>query len=426
MNSLKRPIKILISCFAVSPNKGSEAGLGWNICNRISSDYNAIVLYGCESRTFHRDYSIEEYYQKNGRATNLKFIWIEPTKRAKLFLKIHDRTNLKILYYVAYRIWQKQAFVFATSLNKKENFDLVHQFNMIGFREPGFLWRLNLPFVWGPIGGTVNISLKYWSILGLIGSFKALIRNIGNSVQLNFSSRVHKAAQAANIMIAASTSEKRNLEARFKGKSIIVINETGCSDPLKFINEKSSDTLKLVWSGTHTPGKALPFLLYALAGLNKSINYSLEVLGTGTETNKWRGIAKRLGLGNKINWRGWLERNSALQIMKQSDILVFTSLKEGTPHVVLEALSLGLPVITLNTCGMGDVVNSKSGIKIELKSSSEIIQGISFAIEKLYFNENELVNLKNGALKRASENDWLKKAQGIEKVYSSVLTSNVS
>jgi hypothetical protein len=26
--------------------------------------------------------------------------------------------------------------------------------NMIGYREPGYLWKLNVPFVWGPMGGT--------------------------------------------------------------------------------------------------------------------------------------------------------------------------------------------------------------------------------------------------------------------------------
>ena len=34
--------------------------------------------------------------------------------------------------------------------------DLIHQLTSISFREPGFLWRLDKPFVWGPISGNVK------------------------------------------------------------------------------------------------------------------------------------------------------------------------------------------------------------------------------------------------------------------------------
>ena len=48
---------------------------------------------------------------------------------------------------------------------------MLHQLNMIGFREPGYLWKLSqengVPFVWGPIGGQKQFPTAYLQGAGL-------------------------------------------------------------------------------------------------------------------------------------------------------------------------------------------------------------------------------------------------------------------
>ena len=78
----------------------------------------------------------------------------EISKNPKLkfiFIK-HNRFSLMEKFwppslYWTYAKWQKKAFKIVEQLNKKEKIDLCHQLNMIGIREPGYLWRLNIPFV---------------------------------------------------------------------------------------------------------------------------------------------------------------------------------------------------------------------------------------------------------------------------------------
>jgi hypothetical protein len=72
-------------------------------------------------------------------------------------------------YYRTLREWERRAFTLAQEITRAEEFDLVHHLTMQGYREPGFLWQLPLPFVWGPAGGHAQMPWRYFSMLGWRG-----------------------------------------------------------------------------------------------------------------------------------------------------------------------------------------------------------------------------------------------------------------
>ena len=336
-------------------------------------------------------------------------------------LKLHDKTGMEFLYYWAYNLWQKTAFKAAKELDAKEKFDLFHQFNMIGFREPGYLWKMNKPFIWGPVGGTVNVDLKFYKLLGLRGSLKNMLRNTANFFQLRFSGKVNSAGNKSSLIIAASSSEKNNLAKHFPGKRIVVINETGTNFAFESKTINTDKPLSILWSGTHTPGKALPLLLEALKELKDKIDFKLIILGRGKETGRWQQLAEKNGVANKIKWVGYVDRSVALEMMKETDITVFTSLKEGTSYVVLESLSLGMPVICLDICGMADVVTQACGIKIPVHNMTQMVRGFADAVQEINNDRKLLANLSTGALARATQYNWNNKALEIADAYASVV-----
>ena len=66
-------------------------------------------------------------------------------------------------FYWYYRKWQKRTLKIAEQIVSKHKIDIIHQLNMIGFREPGYLWELkDIPFVWGPIGGMELMPTGYF------------------------------------------------------------------------------------------------------------------------------------------------------------------------------------------------------------------------------------------------------------------------
>ena len=132
-------------------------------------------------------------------------------------------------------------------------------------------------------------------------------------------------------------------------------------------------------------------------------------------------MAAELGVMDKITWHGWLDRQKGLQIMRNADVFVFTSLREGTSTVVNEAVALGLPVICMDVCGMADVVDDSCGIKIILEAPGAMIDNLAMALEKLYKDPALLERLSAGALVRSKGFSWEVKVPQIADLYEKAI-----
>lgn len=94
---------------------------------------------------------------------------------------------------------------------------------------------------------------------------------------------------------------------------------------------------------------------------------------------------------------------------------------EGTPHVVLEAISNNLPVICFDTCGQGDSINEKVGIKIPLSTPKQSVYDFAEKISYLYQNKEVLQELANNCRQRQEELSWDNKAKQMVALYNQVL-----
>ncbi|NTU69743.1 glycosyltransferase family 4 protein, partial [bacterium] len=256
---------------------------------------------------------------------------------------------------------------------------------------------------------TMKIKAKIYEYIRLYANRRQVV-----------SKRIRGVIDGASWIWAITEQEKVCIE-KVRKNIVSTMLETGTNDILqkKIRNKSAVKRLKICWSGSHQSIKELPLLLYALSEI-KDDEIMLLVLGDGPETNSWKEIADKLKLKNII-WYGRLNHSRALEIMSESDLLVHTSIREGTPHVVLEALSLGLPVICHNACGMGEVVNDKCGIKIPLINRDESIKDFINAILLLKNNPEELRRKSDGAYERAQELSWGEKVKEISQTYLRVL-----
>lgn len=334
---------------------------------------------------------------------------------------------LKPIMNLAYLQWEKDAFRIGAQLHDRVRFDLVHLITYVGFRFPGYFWKLDIPFVWGPIGGLENTPWRFLPKLGFTGCVYYTFRNIANFLQKRFLPRPKRAFSKARGSVIAATGGIRKEIIRWYRTDSTVIGEVG---PPPFIASnhsirKSEEPLKLAWSGLHLPGKTLPFLLHALNKHRDFINFHLDILGTGPCTKKWQNLAHRLEIGERCTWHGWLPRNEALELVHQAHIFVITSIKDLTSTVLLEALSLGVPVICLDHCGFADVVTSECGIKVPVGTPRQIESGLAAAIAKLDNNEKERRRLAKGALKRITEFSWENKAAMVNSIYQKALGNSL-
>ena len=83
---------------------------------------------------------------------------------------------------------------------------------------------------------------------------------------------------------------------------------------------------------------------------------NLKVVGDGPERIRLERIATEVGLSDRVAFLGALPRERALWEMSTSDVVVLNSDYEGLPHVVVEAMSLGKPVVARYSGGSEEVV----------------------------------------------------------------------
>jgi glycosyltransferase involved in cell wall biosynthesis len=394
--------KVLILAAVCHPDQGSEPGLGWNWSVRISEHHDVTVVTGDFEGS--REAILARLGRDPALAARIRFEflpWFEaPTTGVSAWLWNYYQP----IYYAAYERWMRQAFVTARRLVEEEGgFDLCHQLNMIGFREPGYLWQLPLPFVWGPVGGTQNVP---WGMLGSLGpveGLRHLSRNVINEFQKRFSSRCRRALARSSGVIAVASDTAETLKRLHGVDSEVIPAAFGIARHARARVREPAGPLRFVYTGQHFSRKGVPFALEALAQLDRSWAWTLDILGDGLMTPSWQGLVRRLGLADRVTFHGFVTRERLFELLDQGDVYVFPSLLEGWPASVAEALSLGLPVVTTDHQGMRDMVTPDCGLLVDPSRRTRLVDGLRDAFERLTADPGLVTRLSASALRRADE-----------------------
>ena len=201
------------------------------------------------------------------------------------------------------------------------------------------------------------------------------------------------------------------------------MNETGCYERELPIKLKDKETFDIVWVGKFDYRKQLGLAIKTIACLKDCDDLKLHIIGTGTENeiHKYKLLAIQLGVESKLIWHCKIPILTVQQIMRESDLFLFTSIMEGTPHVVLEAIQNALPVVCFDACGQSGVVNNTIGVKIKLRDEKNAIVDFSNAIRNLYNNKEQLYNMSENCSQRQKELSWDSKAQIMLGIYNKVM-----
>lgn len=405
-------MKVLVSCYACSPYKGSEPGMGWNFVHCLAPMHELHIITESKYKA-----DLDRYFSEHPDEKNHYHFYFLPRKRYDLLRMIWPPS-----YYWLYRLWQRKVLAFAKELDAKENFDVVHALNMAGYREPGFFYKLNKPLVWGPVGG---FQLSPWCLLPSMGVYGALYygsRNLINLWQMHIKRTPRKMACKADAIIAA-TQDNHDAIKRLWQRDSIIIPEAGLTKTAAHAVANRNGKLKLCWSGQHTPAKTLNILLDALAMVRNKHDIELHVIGHGRSTRRWQKQAETLHLDNVI-WHGWVERCEAWKIMNQCHVFCITSVTDLTSTVLLEALSFGMPVVTLDLFGFSNVVTDECGIKIPVQSKSQVMRDLAIAIDKIAEDEPLRMRMAQAAMRRAEDYTWEEKAMQISELYANSVISH--
>ena len=407
-------MKILINAYACSPGMGSEPGMAWNWVSNLARFCELYIITEGEFRE-----KIETVVPTLEQGGNMHFYYNPVSEEIRKMCWNQGDWR----FYKYYREWQWKTYLLAKDICQKEHIDILHQLNMIGFREPGYLWKLSreneLPFVWGPVDAKDKFPVAYLDGAGLKTKLFMRLKNFLTGIQLRYSKRVLLAARQSSVIFSASSNSQRSFK-KYMNIDSPLLNETGCyvqDHPI--VDKTDKETFDVLWVGKMDFRKQLALALQTVAK-SENNKLRLHIMGGG-DAESYQSLAKSYGIADKCIWHGAVSHDEVQDIMQKSDIFLFTSVAEGTPHVVLEAISNNLPVVCFDTCGQGDAVNDKVGRKIPLSFPCQSVSDFAKLLNELEDNRSLLKQLSENCKERQQELSWEEKAKTMMEWYEKIL-----
>ncbi len=125
-----------------------------------------------------------------------------------------------------------------------------------------------------------------------------------------------------------------------------------------------NDDIVLVYAGRLGPEKNLPFLLRAFNGMAQTYdNIRLLIIGDGPERENLEDRLRHMGIASRVRLTGIVNYEDISRYLAMADSFVTASVTEVHPLSVIEAMASGLPVLGIQSPGVGDIIeDGKTGL----------------------------------------------------------------
>jgi len=167
-----------------------------------------------------------------------------------------------------------------------------------------------------------------------------------------------------------------------QAQSEILFNavDTNVFKPAPF--QSNPAELKLLLSGSHWQLYRVQVALETLHGLlKKRDNVKLIIAGrfcwhpdTSLAEKEVRDICLKLGILDKVIFRGPYTQTEAVNVMQNAHILLHTKCNDPCPGLVIEAMACGLPVVYSDSGGVPELVGENAGIGVKSNVSWEVYE----------------------------------------------------
>jgi glycosyltransferase involved in cell wall biosynthesis len=401
---------ILATCYAVNPYKGSEDGMGWNYVNQIAR-FNKVIAITRENNQAH----IEKFMGENPSELyeNITFLYFDLPYWMRFWKK---RSRGAMLYYY---MWQKGIISFI----KKQNYsyDIVHNLNFHNDWTPTFLYQLNKPMVWGPIGHHPIIPRQYLKLYAIKYFYIDRATWVIKKLFWKVSFSLKKSVKNANHIICMNTGVSKSINLK---NACFSIQPSVASEDFFDGKIKSTENFNIISVGRFVPLKGFDLTLLSFIKFIHTLptqerkNSKLTLVGTGPEKELYIKIIKENDAANYIEIIEWIDRKELMKLYKEASIFLFPS-HEGAGMVVAEALSFGLPVLCLNNEGPGEFITQECGFIVNQLDYFNTVSQLKNAILNLYSDRNLLFKMSINARKHYEENfTWNSRGNHLKEIYN--------
>lgn len=400
-------MRILLSAYACRPNAGSEPGVGWNWATHLAARGMEVHVLVAKRNQGPVEAGLREH-----PSPNLHFTFVPvPYGWAKRSEAVH------------YALWQLAALKAARELSNQLRFDIAHHVTYASIHVPSQLWRLGIPLIFGPVGGGQTAPR---SMLSYFGTKKPQERLRSSLTRALKCSPFHRHSVQQMSWILAANRDTLGLVQALGCEHASLMCDTAVprdyfsSVPRNF--EERSGALKLLWVGRMLTRKALPLALDALSAARTDA--TLTIAGDGLDPKTVYQMICGRNLQQRVFWKGSRLTYSELRnAYAKHDAMLFTSLRDSFGSQLLEALAMGLPVITLDLHGAHDFVPDGASLKVPVGSTEETVRNLALAIETYSrLAPERKAGMSAEAWTFAKTLNWTRRAEIAENLYRELLS----
>ena len=331
-------------------------------------------------------------------------------------LALHERLNsmLKpgyVPFHRGARRWIRDA------LARGERFDVVHQLLPLAIRYPSPAAGLGLPFVMGPVGGSLDNPPGFEDDTA---PWFVRLRGL-DRVRLRLDPVLRRTYQQADCVLGIAP-YVREILGGIELRRFETMSDTGLvvlpppRDP-----PAVDGPVRLLFVGRLVRTKGLRDAVAALSQLSSSTRVVLDVVGEGADREASEAVVARLGLGDVVRFHGWQPRERVQDFYRAAHVFVFPSYREPGGNVVFESMGYGLPLVVSDRGGPGHVVDDSCGIRVRPESPEQYARELARAISRLVDDAELRRRLGEGARRRVAEIAlWDAKVDRLDAIYADV------
>lgn len=407
--SAGRKLNILLSAYSCEPFRGTESGHGWNWAYELARlGHNVFVITRPVGR------GAIEAFLNAFPCPNLQIVYVDSLHLSLRFGAI--RPMLECLP------WQWAALTAARKLCANNQIDVVHHVTWGSIHVGSKLWKLDKPFVFGPVGGG---QIARWGFRRYLrGGWalemtRSLVVRYFTGILFNARSTI-----AHSSLVVAANRETSAWARRLGGRRTEYMLDIGI--PSSMLAKatrppRRAGALRVLWVGRLVPRKALLLALEALASVDKRIDIRCTIVGDGPQGRYLRAWVRQLDLSDSVEWLGQVDWQVAMRVYAEHDVFLFTSLRDTGGTQLIEAMANGLPVITLDHQGAHVAVPADAGVKISVTTAEQTVRTLARALERLARDPAATERMGRAARLSAAEHTWDRKAARMSELYRSVV-----
>lgn len=401
--------RILITAYDVNPYQGSESATGWNYPYQLSK-YNKITVVTRKNNLP----EIQRFIAENKlNVKNIKFVGFDLPAWARFWKK---GARGSFLYFYLWQFFLSVAF-----FSKRSEFDLCHGLNFHCDWAPSFLWLLGKPFIWGPINHNEPLPGFFLKELTKGERRKEKVKQAFKWFFWNIDPFLFLCKKkASRILVGHSDVVKR---LNLLPSKCMLFNQIATEVHKKVT--KSHDGFNVLFIGRGLLIKNYFTVIDAFSlcvEKYENENISVTLVGVGKSAKKKLLIrAKELNIEKYLSVYEWVDFKNIEQYYFDADIFCFPSY-EGAGMVIAEALSYGLPVITIKENGAAHELSPSSSFVVNSTSKIDMVSEIANIIKLFLSDKEKYLLMSNSAYGYVEKKlSWQAKAKAITAIYKSVL-----